>query len=74
MEDVRIMVDYGWNCNDPCNVQTFLLFVLECAQFGVLNWGCVVKYGGHLFCPNEKGRRLVVTGQTKLSVLIRPPC
>jgi hypothetical protein len=34
-------------------VQTFLLFVRGYAQFGVLNWGCVVKCGVRLFCLNE---------------------
>jgi hypothetical protein len=32
-----------------------LLFVLDVRSLVCRNWGCVVEYGGHLFCLNEKG-------------------
>jgi hypothetical protein len=59
--------------NGPCSVQTFFCLYWMCAvwcvETGDASWNMEVTYSAWM----RRGRRLVVTGQTRLSVLIRPP-
>jgi hypothetical protein len=72
MEDVRTMVDYWWNCNVPCRVQ-LVVFTWICAVWCV-ELGMRREVWWSFIMSERKVRRLVVPGQTKLSVLICSPC